>query len=144
MGNQDKLISVGFSKTSERQFSVWDTRNFSSPLGTVNMDTSSGLITPYYDEGTSILFLLGKGDGTISYYEIVDEAPYAHFLSKFQTSDPQVGVAVLPRRNVDVSNVEIARMYKLTTKNIQPLSFTVPRTRVCILIRLFFFFLFKC
>eukprot|EP00339_Tiarina_fusa_P013227 CAMPEP_0117080112 /NCGR_PEP_ID=MMETSP0472-20121206/56527_1 /TAXON_ID=693140 ORGANISM="Tiarina fusus, Strain LIS" /NCGR_SAMPLE_ID=MMETSP0472 /ASSEMBLY_ACC=CAM_ASM_000603 /LENGTH=707 /DNA_ID=CAMNT_0004807625 /DNA_START=208 /DNA_END=2332 /DNA_ORIENTATION=+ len=129
MGNQQKLISVGFSKTSERQFSVWDTRNFSSPLGTVSLDTASGVITPYYDEGTGILFLLGKGDGTISYYEIVDEAPYGHLLSKFQTADPQVGVAVMPKRFVDVKKVEIALMYKLTTKNVQPISFTVPRTR---------------
>lgn len=130
MGNQDRLISVGFSKTSERQFSIWDTRNFNSPLGTINIDTASGIISPYYDEGTGILYLLGKGDGTISYYEIVDEAPYGHLLSKFQTAEPQVGVAVLPKRCVNVSKVEIARMYKLTTKNIQPISFTVPRTRV--------------
>ena len=130
MGDQQKLISVGFSRTSERQFSVWDTRKFDTPLGTVSLDTASGVITPYYDEGTGILFLLGKGDGTISYYEIVDEAPYGHLLSKFQTSDPQVGVAVLPKRYCDVQKVEIARMYKLTTKNIQPITFTVPRTRV--------------
>jgi len=129
MGNQDKLISVGFSKSSERQFSVWDVRNFTEPLGTTTIDTASGVIKPYYDEGTGILYILGKGDGTISYYEIVDEAPYAHLLSKFQTSDPQVGVAVLPKRDVNVKKVEIASMLKLTTKNVQPLSFTVPRTR---------------
>ena len=130
MGGEDKLITVGFSRTSERQFSVWDARNFDEPLGTTTLDTASGIIQPYYDEGTGILFILGKGDGTISYYEIVDEAPYAHLLSKFQTSDPQVGVAVLPKRYVNVQKVEIARMLKLSTKNVQPLAFTVPRTRV--------------
>lgn len=129
MGNTDKLISVGFSKTSERQFSIWDTRKFDTPLGTTTLDTASGLITPYYDEGTGILYILGKGDGTISYFEIVDEAPYAHLLSKFQTAEPQMSVAVLPKRYCDVKKVEIAKMYKLTTKNVQPLSFTVPRTR---------------
>ena len=130
MGNQEKIISAGFSKGSERQFSIWDTRNFSSPLTSITLDTASGVVTPYYDEGTSILYLLGKGDGTITYFEIVDEAPYAHFLSKFQTAEPQVGVAVLPKRMCDVKKVQLARMLKLTTKNVQPLAFSVPRTRV--------------
>lgn len=131
MGSQNKIISVGFSKNSERQFSVWDARNLVDPLGTVLIDSSSGVITPYYDEGTGILFTLGKGDATIPYYEIVDEAPYGHFLSKFQAPDPAVGVAVLPTRLNNVAEVEFVSMLKLTTQRIQPLTFTVPRTRVC-------------
>jgi hypothetical protein len=124
------LISVGFSKGSDRQFSIWDARNFSTPLGTTVIDTCSGLMTPFFDEGNSILYLFGKGDGTIPYYEIVDEAPYAHLLSKFQTSEPQMGVAVFHKTLINVREVELIRMLKLTTHNVQTISFMAPRTKV--------------
>lgn len=36
------------------------------------------------------LYLAGKGDGNIRYYEIVDEAPYIHYLNQFLSGHPQV------------------------------------------------------
>lgn len=36
------------------------------------------------------LYLAGKGDGSIRYYEIVDEAPYIHYLNQFLSGHPQV------------------------------------------------------
>lgn len=40
--------------------SIWDIRSMSSPLGTTMIDTGSGLITPFYDPDTSVMFLSGK------------------------------------------------------------------------------------
>ena len=37
---------------------------------------------------------------------------------------------MLPKEECDVEKVEIKRVLKLTTKMVQPISFTVPRTRV--------------
>jgi len=76
-----------------------------------------------------VLFLAGKGEGTIAYYEVVNEAPWIHFLGKHVSNDPQVGVAVYPKDEYDVVEVEIKRMFKLTTTLLEPISFTVPRTR---------------
>lgn len=36
------------------------------------------------------VYLAGKGDGNIRYYEVVDEAPYVHFLNQFLSGNPQV------------------------------------------------------
>ena len=36
------------------------------------------------------MYLAGKGDGNIRYYEVVDEAPYVHFLNQFLSGNPQV------------------------------------------------------
>lgn len=36
------------------------------------------------------MYLAGKGDGNIRYYEVVDEPPYVHFLNQFLSGNPQV------------------------------------------------------
>jgi hypothetical protein len=74
-----------------------------------------------------VLFLAGKGDGNIRYYEVVDEAPYVHYLSEFKSNTPQRGMAMVPKRGVNVSENEIVKMLKLSTKCMEPISFQVPR-----------------
>lgn len=124
-----RLFSTGFSKMSERQFAVWDTDNLAKPLKIENIDSSSGVLIPYYDYDTKVVFLAGKGDGNIRYYEIVDEAPYVHFLNQYLSGSPQRGFGVMPKRGLDFQKCEIVRFYKLhTQKDIcEPLSMIVPR-----------------
>jgi len=127
LGQRDKLFTMGFSKTSERQYSLWDPRSLVTPLKTENIDTSAGILMPFYDNDTNILFLAGKGDGNIRYYEVVDEAPYVHFLSEFKSATPQRGMGWTPKTSMDLSSCEIARLLKITATACEPISFTVPR-----------------
>lgn len=128
LGRSQRIATTGFSRTSDRQLSIWDARNMSAPLKTENLDTSSGLLMPHYDADTQLLFLSGRGDGNIRYYEIVDEAPYAHFVAEYKSTEPQRAVTFLPKRAVSVSENEIARAYKVhTTGLVEPVSFRVPR-----------------
>jgi len=82
---------------------------------------------PFYDNDTSVLFMGGKGDGSIKYYEVVDEAPYIHFLSAHQTNVPTRGLCMLPKRSMNVSDCEIVRMLKCSVKSVEPIAFCVPR-----------------
>jgi hypothetical protein len=127
LGQKEKLFTMGFSKTSERQYSLWDPRSLGTPVKTENIDTASGIIMPFFDNDTNILYLAGKGDGNIRYYEIVDEAPYIHFLSEFKSASPQRGMGWTPKISMDTTICEIARSLKLTASAIEPVSFTVPR-----------------
>eukprot|EP01101_Sappina_pedata_P009056 TRINITY_DN515_c1_g1_i1.p2 TRINITY_DN515_c1_g1~~TRINITY_DN515_c1_g1_i1.p2 ORF type:complete len:449 (-),score=237.23 TRINITY_DN515_c1_g1_i1:130-1476(-) len=127
LGNKNKLFTMGFSKTSERQFSIWDHRNITTPLRTENIDTASGIIMPLYDNDTNMLYLAGKGDGNIRYYEVVDEAPYVYFLSEFKSATPQRGIGLVPKLSLDFSSCEISRLLKITATACEPISFTVPR-----------------
>lgn len=127
LGDKDKLFSQGFSKLSERQFSIWDPRNLATALKSENIDTTAGIMMPFYDNDTSVLFLAGKGDGNIRYYEIVDEAPYIHFLSEFKSATPQRGMASVPKLAMDLGSCEIMRLLKLTASAIEPIHFCVPR-----------------
>jgi len=127
LGDSTRIVTTGFSKVSDRQVSIWDTQNFSAPLKTENLDTSSGSLMPFFDPDTKMLFLAGKGDGNIRFFEVVDEEPYLHHLSDHKSSEPQRGMAFMPKRALSVSENEIARAYKITTGTVEPISFKVPR-----------------
>jgi coronin-1B/1C/6 len=127
LGRKNKLFTVGFNKTSEREYSIWDPANMAAPVLQATVDSSSGVIMPFYDDDTSVLFLAGKGDGNIRYYEIVDENPYIHFLSEYKSATPQRGLCPVPKLAVDVNNCEIVRFLKLAGTLCEPISFVVPR-----------------
>jgi coronin-1B/1C/6 len=99
----------------------------SKPLAKNNVDSASGLLMPFFDPDTNVLFVAGKGDGNVRYYEVVDEAPYFHPLSEFKSNNPQRGGCFIPKRGVNVSDCEIGRFIKVGVKLVEPISFQVPR-----------------
>lgn len=130
LGNKPNLFSVGFGKASDREYSYWDSRNLSAPTMTRTLDQLSGVITPYYDEDIGVMYLAGRGDGSIKMFEVVDEDPYVHYLTEYSSSVPQMGVALLPKQSLDVRSCEIARFLKVTDTTVEPIQMTVPRTRM--------------
>jgi len=123
------LFSCGFSRMSERQYACWKADDMAE-LNLVELDTANGCLIPYYDPDTQIVYIAAKGDSVIRYYELVDEDPYFHYITTFQTNVAQRGVAPIPKRNVIVNDCEVMRFYKLhgaKTGYIEPISMTVPR-----------------
>eukprot|EP00456_Euglypha_rotunda_P001075 TRINITY_DN1018_c0_g1_i6.p1 TRINITY_DN1018_c0_g1~~TRINITY_DN1018_c0_g1_i6.p1 ORF type:complete len:347 (-),score=70.51 TRINITY_DN1018_c0_g1_i6:246-1286(-) len=125
--NQEKLLGVGFSKTSGRQYGVWDPKKLDTPLAIADLDQSAGVVIPFYDPDNSILYLAGKGDASIRYFELVKDKPYLHFLSEFRDTVSQQGVAWVPKRALDTTKCEIAQCMRLMKEVIVPISFQVPR-----------------
>ncbi|XP_073902632.1 coronin-6 isoform X7 [Castor canadensis] len=101
--------------------------NFEEPVALQEMDTSNGVLLPFYDPDSSIVYLCGKGDSSIRYFEITDEPPYVHYLNTFSSKEPQRGMGFMPKRGLDVSKCEIARFYKLHERKCEPIVMTVPR-----------------
>lgn len=130
LGDNDKLLTVGFTKQSEREFKIWDQRNLDKPLTRIAMDQASGVILPFYDVDTSILYLAGKGDGNVRYYEISDQKPFAHPIGDYRSNVSAKGMAWIPKRRLNVMKCETARLLKLTPSTVEPLSFVVPRKAV--------------
>jgi len=126
-GTYDKLISIGFTRQSQRQFKVWDPRNTSQELKKVDVDQAAGVIMPFFDQDTGLLYLAGKGDGNVRYYEIAKDAPYCFPVSDFRSSVSAKGMAWVPKRGLNIMGCETARLLKLTTNAVEPLSFFVPR-----------------
>ncbi|XP_042327592.1 coronin-1A isoform X2 [Sceloporus undulatus] len=125
--NDGKLFTTGFSRMSERQVALWDPRNPEEPLTLQELDTSSGVLLPYYDPDTNVVYLTGKGDSSIRYFELTGEAPFVHYLSMFSSKESQRGGGWMPKRGLDVSKCEIARFYKLHERKCEPIAMTVPR-----------------
>ncbi|XP_019366789.1 PREDICTED: coronin-6 isoform X1 [Gavialis gangeticus] len=122
-----KIFTTGFSKMSERQLALWDLKSFEEPIALQEMDTSNGVLLPFYDPDSSIVYLCGKGDSSIRYFEITDEPPYVHYLSTYSSKEPQRGMGFMPKRGLDVSKCEIARFFKLHERKCEPIAMTVPR-----------------
>jgi WD40 repeat protein len=127
LGRSNRLFTTGFGKTSERQYMIFDSNDMANPLVSTTIDNASGLLMPFFDADTNVLFLAGKGDGNIRYFEITDEKDWIYYLSEYKSNSPQVGMGYLPKRGVDVSTCEIARLYKATPGMVEPISFQVPR-----------------
>uniref|UniRef100_A0A3P9IUY4 Coronin n=2 Tax=Oryzias latipes TaxID=8090 RepID=A0A3P9IUY4_ORYLA len=121
------ILTTGFSRMSERQVALWNMQNMEEPMSVTEMDTSNGVLLPFYDPDTSVVYLCGKGDSSIRYFEITDEAPYVHFLNTFASKEPQRGMGFMSKRGLDVNKCEIARFYKLHERKCEPIVMTVPR-----------------
>jgi coronin-1B/1C/6 len=128
MGETDRVATTGFSKMSERQLGLWDIRNPAKPVGgdLIFLDSSSGVGMPFWDDGCHILYIAGKGDGNIRYYEFENDK--FEYLSEYKSPEPQRGVAFMPKRGVNTHENEVMRAFKTVNDTyIEPISFIVPR-----------------
>jgi coronin-7 len=126
MGTHDRIFTAGFGPAADRECAMWDTRNLSKALGRTQMDVGSGLPVVFYDYDANVAFVAARGDTTVRMYEPVDKP---HFLTAYSGGDPQIGLAPLPKRCMDVRSVELQRFVKATASRCVTVSFTVPRTR---------------
>jgi len=122
----DKLFTVGFSKGSEREYMLFESSNLTQILRK-GIDNSSGQLMPFYDDDTKMIYLAGKGDGNIRYYEYTGSEEHIYALSEFKTNKPCKGGCFAYKTGLNVSECEVARFLKLEVGKMVPISFTVPR-----------------
>lgn len=108
-------------------------KDLTEPLKVEEMDASSGVLLPFYDPDTNMVYVCGKvrshgvernfllyffrtltttilqGDATIRYFEVIDDYPYLCFLQSHISREPQRGAGFLSKRGVDVNKCEVAR-----------------------------------
>lgn len=127
--NDGRVLTTGFSKHSDRQYAIWDQHDLKKPLVAADVDSASGILQPFFDYETKTLYLCGKGEGCIRYYEIVEEQPYIYYLNQFISGQPQKALGCMPKRGLNVSICEIFRFFKLHGSGniVEPISFIVPR-----------------
>jgi len=71
--------------------------------------------------------MVGKGDGTISHYELANDDKKLYLLGTYRNPEPQKGGVWVPKKSLDVWKCEVGRFLKLTAHSIIPISFIVPR-----------------
>lgn len=129
------LISVGFSKGSQRRINLYSLSSGTGieTISSTLIDVSPSVLFPVYDPDTSILYVWGKGERQIQAFEVHPEhknEPISKLPSFTSGSgSPQLGVAFFPKRMVDVKKVEVGRALRLTSKSIEEVSFCIPRNK---------------
>jgi len=124
-----KLIVTGSSGGS-RVLRVYDPRKFDKYLQQVDIDQGGSVLCPYYDADTSMVYLPGKGDATVRYYEVTEKDENESFcfpLSEFRDNESAKGGCFLPKSACDTKICEVAIFYRLLKDWVSPVSFTVPR-----------------
>jgi len=130
------MIAVtGFTKQSMRQIKIYDPRKIPAPgVGgrvkankTVDIDKSAGVMMMHYDYDNSVLYLAGKGDSSVKYFEMVDTAPYIHFLSQYSDNQSTKGFCWLPKKHCVTTDCEIASTLRVLRDSVVPVHFIVPR-----------------
>ncbi|KAK5653107.1 hypothetical protein OQA88_9205 [Cercophora sp. LCS_1] len=126
MGEHNRIATTGFSRMSERQIGLWEPGRKDPIGGFQSLDSISGICMPFWDDGSNCLYLAGKGDGNIRYFEYENDK--FEFLSEYKSAEPQRGIAFLPRRGINVHENEVMKAFKTVNDTyIEPISFTVPR-----------------
>lgn len=151
----DPLLTVSTSGSGMRQLHLWDIRKFNSPIIMKTVDNASGQLFPLFDETMNTVFVAGKGDTIIRTYELhfleeqatiinddssssrvdgidktssVSSLPLLEKSSEFQSSmEPIAGICMLPKRCCNYCNVEMVRLFKLTSDAVIPISYKMPR-----------------
>lgn len=125
--DEHTLVTCGFSAGADRQISVWDLRHSQHSLKHINLDQGSGVLYPFYDADTTCLFVAGKGDGTVRFYEVTRDHEFMYYLGAYQSNIPCKGISFAPKHTVDTNVCEIMRAVKLTNNSVDVVSFRVPR-----------------
>lgn len=60
LGDRDQIFTTGYSRMAAREYGLWDVRNLGESLTIKSVDSSSGMLMPFYDADTNCVFLAGK------------------------------------------------------------------------------------
>ena len=92
------------------------------------LDDSNGIPYPFFDEDTKLVFIAGKGESAVSYYQYSSESPnYLDLLFSFKGKEPHKGFSFMPKRKTDLLTCEILRGVRATPNTIEYVTFKVPR-----------------
>lgn len=85
LGSSGRLLTTGFSRHSDRQYAIWSQHDLTVPLTCETIDSSSGVVFPFYDNDTNMVFLAGKV-----------RTSYVH-TKENETKEIHIFAALLPR-----------------------------------------------
>lgn len=123
--NNEYCATTGYSKKNERECKLWDIRNISKEIKTQFIDNQSGVIYPFYDSDTQMLYTCGRGEGSIKYFE-VDTTSITPF-NTYSSTVAAKAYAFFPKRTMNYFQSEQARVAKLCNNSIEYVSFKVPK-----------------
>jgi hypothetical protein len=128
MGDTNNLITHGWSAYNERQWAIYDTRNFDSPVVVRKLDNNTQQATLHYDSDSHVLFFVNKGHTQVNLFYLSMGGDY-HLqpLDSFKGNDNQQGMYFMPKRHVDFMENELLRSIRFNGKMAEYITWKVPR-----------------
>ena len=126
LGSSNRILTSGFDQSRQRQVYVRDVRQLGAVEFSLVFDSSTGLLLPLFDPDTQMLFLAGKGDNTVGFYELNDRDPVLTEGLR-HTGQQTKGACLVPKRALKVMDGEVNRVLQLTSNALVPISYIVPR-----------------
>ncbi|KAJ2682835.1 hypothetical protein GGH99_004578, partial [Coemansia sp. RSA 1285] len=117
----------GFGSGSKRQIAIYSVDSLAKPIAKKTIDVGPGLLVPFADPDTNIIFLDDRGSRLTHAFEIVGSDLIE--LPKLVAVQPSLGMAVLPKRYANIAKCELLRAYRLNANSIESIGFRVPRKR---------------
>ncbi|GAA6016484.1 hypothetical protein JCM11491_002336 [Sporobolomyces phaffii] len=120
-----RILTTGFSRTRDREYSLFDGRMLGNPIKTQRVDTSTGVLMPLVDRERSIVYLVGRGDMSLKWVEVGGPAIFTEGSTPFPSQI--AGAALVPPHRLDLMKAEVNRLVVLTNDAVVPVPVTVPR-----------------
>lgn len=127
LGHTTQFATVGWSKGSDRQIAIWDTRKASKPATVQTIDVSSSMLFPTFDSDLNLLYLVERGTKTFV-YEVLKSDPWVSSVGKYESKTSQNGASMMPKRVCDVMKCEVSRwLYATSADAVDVVSYFIPR-----------------
>ncbi|EPB71510.1 WD domain, G-beta repeat protein [Ancylostoma ceylanicum] len=123
----DRLLSSGFTSKRAQEVHVLDIGKWDKPIHTQEYVSTTGVLMPFYDPDTKLVFLVGKGTNKLFLAEFQTKLPYLSPVYEMSLAEQNLGACLGSKRNVTVMNGEVDTLYQLTKHSIMPIPCIVPR-----------------
>jgi coronin-7 len=93
------------------------------------LDFSTGILLPLFDEDTETVYILSRGDSNIRSLQISDlhTKPSIELVTTHGPNEVLYGAALLPKHSLNVMQAEIARVMAISADSVIPISYRVPK-----------------
>ena len=130
--DNEYFVVVGFNKNNDREMNLFDIRKvkedqtMDSPLFSFKIDRLTGILTPYIDYESKLIYLNAKGEGNFFFFDI--EPDKFNKLNTLYTPEQALCLVQFERKGLDYNRNEIDRFYKFTPNNeVEIVSMILPR-----------------
>ncbi|PIO55486.1 hypothetical protein TELCIR_23127, partial [Teladorsagia circumcincta] len=106
---------------------VLDVSKWDKPVHTQEYVSTTGVLMPFYDPDTKLVFLVGKGTNKLFIAEFQSKVPYLSPVYEMSLAEQNLGACLGSKRNVTVMDGEVDTLYQLTKHCILPIPCIVPR-----------------
>lgn len=131
LGKSGNIISQGFSEFAERQYAVWDPRQFDKPLTMKKLDNANLVAWLHYDDSSKVLYVVNKAQVMTDLWYFnesgPDGKPHLQQIDKHVAKENIQGMYFMPKSDVNFMDNELERCVRYTGKTAEYISFKVKR-----------------